>query len=171
MTRYEFIENLKSNLSTLNTNVVNDKVKYYNDYIDAEVKKGRSETDVINELGDPRLIAKTIKEVSGEDANSINTNYDDLKSERDNFNRRYSENFSSNNQNNRRTGGYGAPYFYSTSGIGCVITGLVVFIIVYGILSLFGRVAVGSVRLMFASPIAFIAILGLLYYLFGRNRY
>ena len=66
MTRYEFIENLKSNLSTLNKNIVDDKIKYYNDYIDAEVKKGRSETDVINELGDPRLIAKTIKEVSGE---------------------------------------------------------------------------------------------------------
>ena len=160
MTRYEFIENLKSNLSTLNNDVVNEKVKYYNDYIDAEVKKGRSETDVINELGDPRLIAKTIKEVSGEDDSSIDYNTDDMKTERDNFNKRYSENRSQD-----------MPYFYSTSGIGCVIAALVVFIIVYAILSFFGRVAVGSVRLMFASPIAFIAIIGLLYYIFGRNRY
>lgn len=160
MTRYEFIENLKSNLSTLNNDVVNEKVKYYNDYIDAEVKKGRSETDVINELGDPRLIAKTIKEVSGEDDSSIDYNTDDMKTERDSFNKRYSENRSQ-----------GMPYFYSTSGIGCVIAALVVFIIVYAILSFFGRVAVGSVRLMFASPIAFIAIIGLLYYIFGRNRY
>ena len=159
MTRYEFIENLKSNLSTLNKNIVDDKIKYYNDYIDAEVKKGRSETDVINELGDPRLIAKTIKEVSGEDNSSIDYNTDDMKTERDNFNRRYSEKRSQ-----------GMPYYYSTSGIGCVIAALVVFIIVYAILSFFGRVAVGSVRLMFASPIAFIAIAGLLYYLFGRNR-
>lgn len=170
MTRYEFIENLKSNLSTLNKNLVDDKIKYYNDYIDAEVKKGRSETDVLNELGDPRLIAKTIKEVSGEDVSSIDYNTDDMKTERDNFNRRYSENTSSNGSN-RRQGRYGSPYYYSTSGIGCVIAALVVFIIVYGILSFFGRVAVGSVRLMFASPIAFIAIAGLLYYLFGRNRY
>lgn len=160
MTRYEFIENLKSNLSTLNNDVVNEKVKYYNDYIDSEVKKGRSETDVINELGDPRLIAKTIKEVSSEDDSSIDYNTDDMKTERDNFNKRYSENRSQS-----------MPYFYSTSGIGCVIAALVVFIIVYAILSFFGRVAVGSVRLMFASPIAFIAIIGLLYYIFGRNRY
>ena len=160
MTRYEFIENLKSNLSTLNKNIVDDKIKYYNDYIDVEVKKGRSETDVINELGDPRLIAKTIKEVSGEDESSINYNTDDMKTEKDNFNRRYSEGRSK-----------GTPYYYSASGIGCVIAALVVFIIVYAILSFFGRVAVGSVRLMFASPIAFIAIAGLLYYLFGRNRY
>ena len=169
MTRYEFIESLKSNLSTLNKNLVDDKIKYYNDYIDAEVKKGRSETDVINELGDPRLIAKTIKDVSGEDVNNISYNIDDMKTERDNFNRRYSEN-SSSNSSNRRQGRYGNPYYYSTSGIGCVIAALVVFIIVYAILSFFGRVAIGSVRLMFASPIAFIAIIGLLYYLFGRNR-
>ena len=64
MTRNEFIEILKNNMTTLDESVVFDKLKYYNDYIDAEISKGRVEEDVINELGDPRLIAITIKEVT-----------------------------------------------------------------------------------------------------------
>ena len=160
MSREEFLRQLKESLkSSLGQDALNKQIDYYDNYISEEIKKGRSETDVINELGDPRLIAKTIKEVSSEDNSSIDYNTDDMKTERDNFNRRYSEKRSQ-----------GMPYYYSTSGIGCVIAALVVFIIVYAILSFFGRVAVGSVRLMFASPIAFIAIIGLLYYIFGRNR-
>jgi hypothetical protein len=37
-----------------------ENLKYYNDYIEGEVKKGRSEQEVINELGDPWALAKTI---------------------------------------------------------------------------------------------------------------
>ena len=33
---------------------------YYDDYIRSERQKGRSESDIMDELGDPRLIARTI---------------------------------------------------------------------------------------------------------------
>lgn len=63
MTKFEFTENLRKALSgRVNYNVVNDNVSYYENYIDTEVRKGRSEQEILEELGDPRLIAKTIIE-------------------------------------------------------------------------------------------------------------
>ena len=35
-----------------------------------EIKKGRSEKEILEELGDPRLIAKTIIDTAGEEAGS-----------------------------------------------------------------------------------------------------
>lgn len=63
MTKFEFTDRLRKALSgRVNHSVVNDHVAYYEKYIDAEIKKGRSEQEVLQELGDPRLIAKTIIE-------------------------------------------------------------------------------------------------------------
>ena len=39
---------------------VNENVRYYEEYIATEVRKGRSEEDIMEELGDPRLIARTL---------------------------------------------------------------------------------------------------------------
>ncbi len=42
--------------------IVNENVKFYDEYIDGEIKKGRTEEEILQELGDPRLLAKTIME-------------------------------------------------------------------------------------------------------------
>ena len=61
MTKYEFINKLKNALENdLSNSSVQGHVNYYNDYITSEVCSGRSESDVIAELGDPWAIAKTI---------------------------------------------------------------------------------------------------------------
>ncbi len=61
MDRREFIEKLRMALSgSLPSAVVADYVNYYEDYISVEIRKGRTEEDVLSALGDPRLIAKTI---------------------------------------------------------------------------------------------------------------
>ena len=61
MTKFEFSEKLRKALSgRVSHVVVNENVSYYERYIDTEIKKGRSEKEVLEELGDPRLIAKTI---------------------------------------------------------------------------------------------------------------
>ena len=71
MTKYEFIDKLKSALENdLNSNCVQGHVNYYNDYITSEVCSGRSEAEVIAELGDPWAIAKTIIASEGADSNS-----------------------------------------------------------------------------------------------------
>ena len=44
---------------------VEDTVNYYVDYINVEVRKGRSEEEVLKSLGDPRLIARTIIQTNG----------------------------------------------------------------------------------------------------------
>ena len=72
MTKYEFSEKLRKALSgRVNHNIVNENVAYYERYIDSEIKKGRSEKEVLAELGDPRLIAKTIIDTAGSDAGSF----------------------------------------------------------------------------------------------------
>jgi len=71
MTKYEFISKLKSYLEDdLNSNSVQGHVNYYSDYITSEVCSGRSESDVIAELGDPWAIAKTIIDSEGTNSNN-----------------------------------------------------------------------------------------------------
>lgn len=61
MNRAEFLEKLREALTNaVSLAVVNENVNYYNQYISDEMAKGRSEREVLDELGDPWVIAKTI---------------------------------------------------------------------------------------------------------------
>lgn len=42
-----------------------DIVQYYRDYIDMEIRKGKTQKEVLDDLGDPRLLAKTIVAAHG----------------------------------------------------------------------------------------------------------
>lgn len=44
--------------------VIQDNINYYRSYIYGQVREGKSETAVLQMLGDPRLLAKTIEESS-----------------------------------------------------------------------------------------------------------
>lgn len=48
----------------VNSSQVAENVRYYQDYIDTEIRKGRSEAEVLSGLGDPRLLAKSIIEAN-----------------------------------------------------------------------------------------------------------
>ena len=62
MKRNEFIADLKEALEhNLSEQKIKEHVDYYEEYIRNEVKGGRTEEDVVNELGDPWAIAKTIR--------------------------------------------------------------------------------------------------------------
>lgn len=68
MNRHEFIDKLRAALSgRIPANQVEDTVSYYQDYIATEIRKGKSEEEVMALLGDPRLIARTIIQTSGRD--------------------------------------------------------------------------------------------------------
>ena len=61
MTKQEFLEKLRAALGNdLSGTVVSENVNYYKQYITDEVAKGKSEKEVIDELGDPWAIARTI---------------------------------------------------------------------------------------------------------------
>lgn len=67
MTRFEFTKILRKTLSgRVSHEIVNENVAYYETYIDTEIKKGRSEREILQELGDPRLLAKTIIDTTDE---------------------------------------------------------------------------------------------------------
>lgn len=58
---------------------VAENMRYYQDYIDTEIRKGRSENDVLSGLGDPRLLAKSIIEANKRAGyiEGTNQNYDE----------------------------------------------------------------------------------------------
>lgn len=61
MSKNEFIDTLRRSISGVSDyTFVNDTIEYYKDYIDTEIRKGRSEEQVLATLGDPRHIAKSI---------------------------------------------------------------------------------------------------------------
>jgi len=63
MNKHEFINILRQRLITeLPESRVQDHILYYSEYIDNEIKFGKTEEEVIASLGDPRLIARTILE-------------------------------------------------------------------------------------------------------------
>jgi len=61
MKRSEFLEQLRKALEhDLNAQQIKEQIGYYDDYISSEMGKGLSEQEVIEQLGDPWAIAKTI---------------------------------------------------------------------------------------------------------------
>lgn len=65
MRKDEFLQTLRRALTgDVPPGVVEENIRYYDGYITDEVRKGRSEEDVIGEIGDPRLIARTIEDTT-----------------------------------------------------------------------------------------------------------
>ena len=61
MSRTEFLQGLKSELEgRVPYSVIQENLRYYDSYIAEEVSKGQSEDQVIESLGGPRIIARTI---------------------------------------------------------------------------------------------------------------
>ncbi len=66
MTKHEFLDKMRHALANdLSGPVIQENISYYDGYISDEVRKGRSEEAVTEELGDPWAIAKTIIESVG----------------------------------------------------------------------------------------------------------
>ena len=66
MDRNEFVSTLRGVLSgEVPAAVVEDNVRYYDNYISQEIAGGKSEQEVLDALGDPRLIARTIIDTQG----------------------------------------------------------------------------------------------------------
>lgn len=66
MDKNEFLEKLAKALAgQVPTSVIEENIEYYSSYISGEVQKGTPLQQVLEELGDPRLIAKTIIDANG----------------------------------------------------------------------------------------------------------
>ena len=61
MNKLQFVEQMRRSLSSIDDyTFVNETVAYYENYIESQIRMGKSEEQVMEELGDPRLIAKSI---------------------------------------------------------------------------------------------------------------
>ena len=61
MTRAEFLQGLRTELEgRVPYSVIQENIRYYDSYISDEISKGADEAEVIENLGGPRIIARTI---------------------------------------------------------------------------------------------------------------
>lgn len=76
MSRAQFLEILRDQLTgQMHEGKVAAHVRYYEDYIQSQVRGGRSEEEILAELGDPRLIAKTLLDTDTDDGQSSYEEY------------------------------------------------------------------------------------------------
>lgn len=130
MSKNEFLKKLEEALENdLSVEQANYHVGYYREYIEEEVRKGRKEEEVLDELGDPWLVAKNLIEVPREEGEIPN------REERKEGQRETED------SNERRA------VFTSQGGCLLLLLGILVGAIVLGI------VVFGAVKLLF--PILF----------------
>lgn len=61
MNKQEFVDRLRVSLSgSISPVQVEENARFYEDYINTQVRLGETEENVLEELGDPRLIARSI---------------------------------------------------------------------------------------------------------------
>ncbi|MBQ9142414.1 MAG: DUF1700 domain-containing protein [Lachnospiraceae bacterium] len=83
MNKQEFLDRLRVALSgRVSASLVEENVSYYEEYINTQVRLGRSENMVLAGLGDPRLIAKSIITANNGDIKVENYNYTESAKER-----------------------------------------------------------------------------------------
>lgn len=72
MTKQEFLQGLEERLTAEGAfQLVRENLDFYGNYIDGEVAKGRTEEEVLEELGDPSMIGRTILEAAGYDIDGV----------------------------------------------------------------------------------------------------
>lgn len=78
MTKNDFMDKLREYLSyELPERLVVPHIKFYNDYFKEQVSEGKKLQDVVDELGDPQLIARTIIDSEKAGADGIPNSDDD----------------------------------------------------------------------------------------------
>lgn len=77
MIKDEFIKELRSALSgEVNLEDLNENIQYYDQYLSQEQQKGRTIDEIVDEIGHPRLIARTIIDTSS-NVSSASSYYDE----------------------------------------------------------------------------------------------
>ncbi len=188
MSKREFLQKLDEYLSyELPDRYVEKNLKYYSDYIDSEVRNGKSLKEVLDYLGDPQLIARTIIDAAEAGADGIPNTEDDVDFSDEMFGneRPYSRgrmdygiddepsedySYTDSGRDNYGTEDYGDPnnrnfggFHMYTSG-GC-FTAIIIFLFISMIFSFVGA------ALHFLSPILVpLCIVLMIFWLLGRRK-
>ncbi len=147
MNRREFINELKVELENdLDRAEVHSQVEFYQTYIDDEVRKGRHEQDVVDELGDPFAIARTVVDTLEREKSRAETSGRTGQREAANQggnNQGYSQQGYNQQGNNQ---GYQDPsrrtvQFGTSSRLGCWLYLIIFILILFVVASLLGAIA------------------------------
>lgn len=83
MNRSEFLNQLREALENeLNESAVQENINYYNNYIAEEIRNGKTETEVMEMLGDPWVLARNIIDSPGGNNYGGSYTYEPAGSER-----------------------------------------------------------------------------------------
>lgn len=70
MSKAEFLLQLREDLrGQVSQKIINENLDYYENYILQELRKGKTEESIIEELGNPRMLAQTIIDTADGDLN------------------------------------------------------------------------------------------------------
>ncbi|MFI3176875.1 MAG: DUF1700 domain-containing protein [Eubacteriales bacterium] len=76
MNKLEFSHQLRSALAgSLNSQVVEEHIQYYQEYIELEMRKGNTEEEVLTMLGNPKLLAKSMIEAGAHETTYHEVNH------------------------------------------------------------------------------------------------
>ncbi len=77
MNREEFITKLQHALAGgMSAGQVAEHVRYYREYIDSEIRRGKTEAEVLAQLGDPRLLARSIVDAGKRAGTAYGSDYE-----------------------------------------------------------------------------------------------
>lgn len=145
MSKSEFLDKLRVSLNgKVSPSLVEENIRYYNEYIQSQIAGGRSEEEVMEHLGDPRLIARTIVQTNGSsegDAESTSyreTIYDDgsYSGYGESSRGSYSGSYDSNAGSGYNGGYYNEPHEVKVRNVPGWLAALLVILVVVCVLGL-----------------------------------
>jgi len=167
MTRQEFVDVLERVLrgAGISEYDISDNINYYNSYFRDQERLGRSEAEVSEELGDPRLIAKTIIGVQDDDEQTAGS-YD---SETGTYEEYSSEEYAGNRRGlHAELNGNGWDVRFGRFKLNSWYGYLVIGVIVFAVLSVLFSIVSGLITII--APIAFPVLIIMLVLSFFKNR-
>lgn len=162
MTKEEFLDGLmKALASTGSQSLIAENIRFYSSYIDDELSKGRSIDEIMEELGEPRLIANSIKVAAGYDDVFVGIDNETYENTAGNYEEN-DDNFSDRKDNSFKT--------YNFSGNSLIIP------IIIAIAVLVVIVAVVAAVFSFLAPvllpvIGVLLLVALIKGIFGKGNY
>lgn len=184
MGKREFLEILSGRLSEeLPRDLVVSHLQYYDEYINGELEKGRKLADIMNELGDPILIAHTIinRETGesfrgyAEDADFveipkeeyINGNEFQKESVSEEKNVEYTH-LDTENEEERQAREYeqANSVLKKNNQMGCLIVGILGVVILFAVLSLLG----GLIGILLPILLPVFVVLLVFSFIFGKRK-
>ncbi|MCP1102196.1 putative membrane protein [Aequitasia blattaphilus] len=149
MTKVEFLSKLQEALANdLDGPIIQENINFYSQYIDDEMRKGRSQEEITEELGDPWALARTVidsEEVKKKQSNTY---------KQPNTSNTYSD--SNSSKRTQPSSGFSLGNFL---------------VIVIGILILFAAISIiGGIFSVFGPIIVIVLVISLIFRLFSGGR-